>query len=127
MLVLRAELDPETSDAQVIVKLTTSDAQVIMKLTNPEGIKATKRELDSAQLNDAVGIFDEDDLNTQSVNRDTKVIKKSSLSGALRYEQQPTTTTTTTTTTTRTTATTATTPTTTTTATTTTTTTTTAR
>ena len=54
----------------------------MLKLTNPEGIRAAKQEAASTRKSPGreddsrvqiVGIFDEDDLNTQSSSRDTKV------------------------------------------------------
>ena len=61
----------------------TCDMQVVCKLSNPEGIISAKRELHafyerhkSDKFIEAGGIFDEDDLNTQSAGRNWMVTEK---------------------------------------------------
>ena len=61
----------------------TCDMQVVCKFSNPEGIISAKRELHafyerhkSDKFIEAGGIFDEDDLNTQSAGRNWMVTEK---------------------------------------------------
>ena len=76
LLLPRLELDPQSSDAQVVLKLTSPERIREAKCEAASLVDGRIRGVESNWRLPITAIFDEDDLNTQSVSRDTKQPEK---------------------------------------------------